>query len=146
MITQNLIDHQKKNYSEFIIPSAPSHPNEYNIFQSNPMYSYRQDSSAITESTDDNSLIFEEVSRYDKVSRDEDVSVFVIYFCAFISLFMPIIGFIYLCCFRFCCGVYPFNSQKARKAYKILMVTTFIGVLFNIIFGSLISYGIIKLN
>ena len=84
---------------------------------------------------------------YPQHIEEDPVDYLVIYVCAVIAFFIPIFGLLYICCFRFCCGSgsYPFQPRK-RKAFKILVLMTMIGIAIDIIFGSLISNGNIKLN
>ena len=129
---------EKEGYRNIPSPPEPT-TQEYNNFNPNPQYNppnyYSND--------DSSSIVFlvEEIPRV----QEDDVSIMVIYMCAIFALFIPLIGFIYLCCFRFCCWNGKYGPRK-RTAFKTLIITTFIGFLFDIIFGSLLGDGKIKLN
>ena len=81
------------------------------------------------------------------INDDDEVDVLVLYICAIIAFFLPIGGLIYLCCFKFSFGWSRsrFGPRK-KKAYRILILTTLLGILVDLIICSLISSNTIKLN
>lgn len=83
-------------------------------------------------------FIVEQVPR--RIHNNDDIDIFVIYICAIIAFFMPFFGVVYICCFRFsCCGIgipYPYDPTKQR-AIKILILSTVLGFLIEIILGSI---------
>lgn len=157
MSNQDLLE-QQEGYQNFPVPSAPlarpvplARPiydsESYNDFRTVPRYNLnpaRYESPPLTQSTDD-TLIFvvEEVPR--KIPED-DVSIMVIYICAILALFIPFIGIIYLCCFGICCKNIREFKPRRKKAIKILLLTTLFGVLWGVVFSSLVGEGEIKLN
>lgn len=76
---------------------------------------------------------------------DNDIDVFVIYFCAVIAFFMPVFGLVYIFLFRCCCNFSNFGLRKI-KAFRYLLFSTFIGTIIDIITGIILKEENIKLN
>ena len=60
---------------------------------------------------------------------DPDDNAGCIYVCAILGFFIPLIGWISMCCFN--CG--SNLPQRKKKAFKILVFATVAGVIFNIV-------------
>ena len=134
----NQIEGKPRSSPPIPIPSAPPH---YYINRPRPSPS----SSPRRSDSLDNHIIYilEEAPIIDD---DDEIDVLVLYICAVIAFFAPFVGFIYLCCFKFSCGTINRFGPRKKRAYRILILTTLLGILVEIILGSLISSNDIKLN
>ena len=126
-----MTDEGQENFEPYVTfpspkPSTPLAP---------PIYYLHETQSFSLESDHDYDL----AERHLRVQPDDTLDVWILYLCAAIAFLVPITGFIYLCCFRYCCGnSSPFSVRK-KKAIKILIIATLLGTIIQIIIGILIN-------
>ena len=65
--------------------------------------------------------------------------------CSIIALLIPFAGIIYICLFS-CNRNFRMSSQRKRKAFKILYITTIVGLIIWTTFILLLSFHIIKID
>jgi len=69
--------------------------------------------------------------------EDEELHTCIIYFCAVISIIIPIAGLFYLFCFR---------KYRTTKAYKTLIITTINGFIIYLVLILMIIYLKLKIS
>ena len=77
--------------------------------------------------------------------EDSEKDAFAIYIAAVIAFIIPLVGFLYLCCFRMTCCMDGINTRQKRKAYRVLFAFTITNLIITTILVTLYKLDRLKL-